>query len=307
MRNHEIESWAYDIFDRVQKHQSIEDSRVELKSEWIDATKAARQIAGHANASRGEPILWLIGIDEKQGTVPGVIFTELSSWYEQVKAQFDELAPDPLCLNIPFKSVTVAALYFETDRAPYVVKNPKGGMIQREVPWRANNRTDTATRSQLLSLLSPLQKQPKLEVIAGYLKVENTTNELGLRADISIFLTQPAEQETVIPRHKCWIKFNLMDSGDLKSPPYFRFKGDGSTSVQTTENAVSIRGAGLFEIRYGTSFPQKGESNIIFDRDARIELSLYSVHIERAIKLNITLSPDKKKGEWSKGAYQFYD
>ena len=66
MRSHEIESWAYDIIERVQKHQPIEDSRVELKSEWIDATKAARQIAGHANASHGEPILWLIGIDEKK-------------------------------------------------------------------------------------------------------------------------------------------------------------------------------------------------------------------------------------------------
>ncbi len=306
MRSHEIESWAYDIIERVQKHQPIEDSRVELKSEWIDATKAARQIAGHANASHGEPILWLIGIDEKKGTILSVNFIDFASWYNKVKAEFDELAPEPISINIPTNGETVTALCFETGRAPYVVKNPQGGTIQREVPWREATGIKSATRSQLLRLLSPLQKQPKLEVIACYLKVENTTNGLRLRADISIFLTQPAEQEAVIPRHKCWIKFNLLDIGDLKSLPNFQFKGDGSTNVQTTQNAVSIRGAGLFEIRYENYFPEKVESNIVFDRNARIELSLYSVHIERSIKLNITLLPGRK-GEWSKGAYQFYD
>jgi hypothetical protein len=41
-------------------HQ-VEDDRVELKAEWPPAEhKTARQIAGHANASGGEPLLWII-------------------------------------------------------------------------------------------------------------------------------------------------------------------------------------------------------------------------------------------------------
>ena len=70
MRNHEIEAWALGIIDRVIQKQPIEDDRVELKAEWPDALKAARRIAGHANAARGEPILWLIGVDEKAGAIP---------------------------------------------------------------------------------------------------------------------------------------------------------------------------------------------------------------------------------------------
>ena len=62
-----------------------------------------------------------------------------------------------------------AALYFETDRAPFVVKNQEGGTIQREVPWREATGVKSATRSQLLRLLSPLQRLPSLEVIGGTL------------------------------------------------------------------------------------------------------------------------------------------
>ncbi|HKA22780.1 MAG TPA: hypothetical protein VKN18_31200, partial [Blastocatellia bacterium] len=136
MRIHEIEYWALNVLDRIKRHQPIEDSRVELKATWPDPKKAARRIAGHANAARGEPILWLIGVDEGAGTVPGIEFIEFASWYDTVKSAFDELAPEPVSINIPSDGVTIAGLYFETDRAPFVVKNSEGGTIQREVPWR---------------------------------------------------------------------------------------------------------------------------------------------------------------------------
>lgn len=68
MRMNDIENWALKIIDRVQSSQPVEDSRVELKAQWpVELNKAARQIAGHANAAHGESILWLIGIDEKEG------------------------------------------------------------------------------------------------------------------------------------------------------------------------------------------------------------------------------------------------
>jgi hypothetical protein len=92
MNKTQIEAWALSIIDRVRADQPIEDSRVELKSEWIEAVKAARRIAGHANAARGEPILWLIGVDEEKGVV-GAKQEELANWYSAVQNQFDELAP----------------------------------------------------------------------------------------------------------------------------------------------------------------------------------------------------------------------
>jgi hypothetical protein len=66
MRPIEIEAWVLRVVDQVKKGQPNEDRRVELKAEWIEPPeKAARQIAGHANAARGSNILWIIGLDEK--------------------------------------------------------------------------------------------------------------------------------------------------------------------------------------------------------------------------------------------------
>ena len=111
MRAHEIENWALNIIHRIQCGQPTEDSRVELKRDWPDDPwKAARRIAGHANAARGEAILWLIGADEASGAVPGVNYSEFSRWFGPVSAAFDELAPSPLSLNVPFSGVTVVAL-----------------------------------------------------------------------------------------------------------------------------------------------------------------------------------------------------
>ena len=78
IRAHEIENWVLEIIEQVESGQPNEDYRVELKAEWPDAKKAARRIAGHANAAHGEPILWVIGVDEKKGAV-GVNNEELAN------------------------------------------------------------------------------------------------------------------------------------------------------------------------------------------------------------------------------------
>ena len=117
MKPHQIESWALKIIDRVEANQPIEDFRVELKSDWIPAEKAARRIAGHANASRGAPILWLIGVGEERG-VTGARHEDLADWYAKVKAQFDGWTPQLTDLNIPVEQDTVVALLFETERVP---------------------------------------------------------------------------------------------------------------------------------------------------------------------------------------------
>jgi hypothetical protein len=57
MRPSEIENWTLKIIDQLKAGQQIEESRVELKTTWIDSQEAARKIAGHANAARGEEIL----------------------------------------------------------------------------------------------------------------------------------------------------------------------------------------------------------------------------------------------------------
>ena len=65
-----LEAWALQVVDRIKAHQPNEDSRVECKRVWIaEHWEVARQLAGHANAARGEVLLWLIGVDEIDGVI----------------------------------------------------------------------------------------------------------------------------------------------------------------------------------------------------------------------------------------------
>jgi hypothetical protein len=89
MLTSEVEARVYQIIDIVTKGNRVEDERVELKGIWIDAKKAARQVAGHANKLRGEPILWVFGIDEVRG-LTGVDPGEFSNWWNQFKSQYVE-------------------------------------------------------------------------------------------------------------------------------------------------------------------------------------------------------------------------
>lgn len=160
MKNNQIESWALRIIEKVEASQPVEDSKVELKAEWpADHAKAARRIAGHANAARGEWILWLIGVDEQQG-VKGAEAEEPNIWLGQIGKQFEGLVPRYFDLNVLTKNgQTVVAIVFETNRAPYVVKNPSFGKqagegVALEVPWREGTKVRTATRADLLLLLN---------------------------------------------------------------------------------------------------------------------------------------------------------
>ena len=159
MKSNEIERWALRVISQVESQEPCEDKAVELKTEWpVDHAKAARRIAGHCNAARGEPILWLIGVDEKTGVV-GAEYLEFSEWISVINKQFDGLAPTCHELNVPTNSgPVVAALVFETNRPPYVAKNPQFGNgkdpVEREVPWREGTRIRSATRADLLLITS---------------------------------------------------------------------------------------------------------------------------------------------------------
>lgn len=161
MRPEQLEAWILSLVDHIAKGEKIEDSRVELKAEWPDPQKAARRIAGHANASSGDEILWVIGLDEAQGVV-GVDPIDLADWHVRVHAQFDGITPSVTDLVVPASGMTLTALLFSTVRRPFVVKNPAhgqpgGGPITYEVPWREGTAVRSARREDLIRILIQLQ------------------------------------------------------------------------------------------------------------------------------------------------------
>jgi hypothetical protein len=160
MRPAQIEAWVLHLVDRVVAGERIEDVRVELKAQWPEAKAAARRIAGHANSSAGDPVLWVIGLDEIKGVVP-ISPIELADWRAQVEAEFDGIAPEFIDLAVPTETGTLVGLLFDTSRRPYVVKNPVfgkrgGGPASLEVPWRSGTAVRSAKREDLIRLLAPL-------------------------------------------------------------------------------------------------------------------------------------------------------
>jgi hypothetical protein len=265
MKKQEIEFKVLDIIERLEKGQPIEDDTVELKAEWPrDHFRAARRIAAHANSARGEPIMWLIGIDEKKGVV-GADFEELSIWFAKVRSRFDQLlSPNLISLSIPYNGLTVVALVFETERSPFVIRIPDStGFITHEVPWREANSTRSARRSDLIKLLYPIQKKPDIEILDGKIELQraiagmNQTGSYQWNLSRKMYFVTCSTETVVIPFHRCEVLFRPQGSPDekrfegLRIMPPTSYSSRGlkektqSLTVNSTENEVLIETAGM--------------------------------------------------------------
>jgi hypothetical protein len=326
MKSLEIESWAIRILERVENHLPVEDSRVELKSAWPDPIKTARRLAGHANAARGELILWLIGADEKRGVIAGANYNDLASWFPQVKGCFESEIPALQDLNITYKGKTVAALCFDTTRFPYVVKNSKGGEIQFEVPWRDGTAVRTATRSDLVLMLTPFAWLPKLEVIAAEIsgQVVRKPLPMPITFKVTVYLV-PLDIPITIPFHKCSAKLRSgtnivaenwrieMDTplarqekhnrkwasigqrGDTRFPAHTSVDVQtGPKNIEATEDEILIRGAGKIEV--------VGVSETVPDDWSELNLALTFTEavsgLAFSIEVNCPKSPTEEGSVW---------
>ncbi len=300
MKPSDIEYWAVNVIDRVVKGQPVEDSRVELKGDWTDFTRAARRIAGHANSAHGEPILWLIGVDEKEG-VKGVDYSDVASWFSQVKSCFDGISPESTGLAISYKGVTVYAILFETDRAPYVVKNASGGPIQLDVPWRDGTSTRSANRSELIRILVPLRRLPTVEVLNGNLvcNYNQKDNCWHWHATLYLYVASMPEVTLVIPFHKCSATFGvdqLIAPTSLtriwlgppsRNAPSQRSQPD-SLTIDGTSSELIIQGPGKFRFVAGANTQSPGGD--ITGSVASIRVNLHPVDFELAIHTETDLS-----------------
>lgn len=265
MKKQEIEFKVLDIIERLDKGQPIEDDTIELKAEWPrDHFRAARRIAAHANSARGEPILWLIGIDEKKGVV-GADFEELSIWFAKVRSRFDQLlAPNLISLSVPYDGKTVVALLFETERSPFVIRIPdSSGIITHEVPWREANSTRSARRSDLIKLLYPIQKKPSLEVLDGKIELQkaiagmNQSGAYQWNLSMKVYFVTYSNETVVIPFHRCEILFRRQGYPDeyrfdnirITPPTSYSTRGlkekTQSLTVNSTDHEVLIDTAGM--------------------------------------------------------------
>jgi hypothetical protein len=247
----DLEKRVLDILDRVLVKQPVEGQHVELKTTWIDATKAARQIAGFCNALRGDRGLWIVGVDEERSAVLGATNREFSDWWSEVKSKFDGERPSVTTLPVPYDNKMVVALWFDSSRAPFVVRNPEhgkpnGNNIAFEVPWREANATRSATREDLIRILVPAVKKPELELIDARLITDlcSTPNTVSCQIILKFFAV--VYSTTVLPAHWVTIECHPNQFAPRSSDRYeATFSG-----VRATESEVTLTGPGGFDLLF---------------------------------------------------------
>lgn len=264
MTPQEIEAWAIRVADSVSDGVRVEDDRVECKAQWpSDHQKAARRIAGHANAARGVSILWLVGIDEDGGRVAGTDHVDLDSWWSQVERWFDDgVAPTVRAFYVQVsETANVAALYFETSRAPYVVKTSLSA-VHREIPYRSATGVRSAFRHEILRMVVPAAHVPTLEILYATLSFK-----LIARPDGEEFVQVTGQGDlfidtadrVMLPAHRAlaWAHVRGL-LGDINYPMMLDCRVSGaidSHGIYVRPSGIYVNGPGTLPFQFFTGEP----------------------------------------------------
>ncbi|MGX1161304.1 hypothetical protein FBY31_0323 [Arthrobacter sp. SLBN-100] len=76
MRAIDLEARVISAVDQIRSGQSVENDFIECKRDSPKENKA-RQLAGSLNRAAGDPVVYIIGIDEKDGAVHDVAGTDI--------------------------------------------------------------------------------------------------------------------------------------------------------------------------------------------------------------------------------------
>lgn len=311
MKKQELETLARNIIAQVIAGNTVEDSGVELKSTWLEAEKAARRLAAHANSARGDAIVWLMGIDEKGKKVVGFEINEMSNWINKLAKQFDGEPPILTCqANLHYTEGTVVALYFETNGSPYVIKNSKGGYPEFEVPYRRGNDTRSANRLDLLRILLPKLKHPQVTLFNPKLSVLVSRNLQGTQPiplidkfdwtfTANLYFVPRTKDSVVIPHVNCTFAFTISDLSGLSYQLPHVFKPIGkSLTIRHSASEIIIDGPGSveFEAKGSIGFDSRSKT-IVPKEDATINIRILPIHAEeQMIVRKILKYIDKPRG-----------
>jgi hypothetical protein len=340
LRPQQLEARVIELVDLVLAGGRVEDDLVECKSQWPDSTnrRSARQLAGHANKARGEPILWIIGLDEDAHMLTAVRSVDVADWWPTMSSRFDQEAPElehHLVVHVGERQA-VTALRFLTDRSPYLILGGgEDGKLDREVPIRDGTRTRSARRDELLRLLIPAVAPPAAQLLSATLTVDyEPAKEDGPVPDpdrttfhfqATMFFEQPAMSTGVVMLPKHLMHARIEDPrGGFRSPvwelrysypqsgarPAFGGTMERTVVVNTpTTHGVDRRYDGVFITGPGTlvvTFWQRLDDDLLpmlLGHAIQVHLSLGVAGLDRRVRLDAELDPaprepGKGRSQW---------
>ena len=173
MTNAELEAWVQELVARAVAGNTIEDAVVECKAALPETpNKAARQLAGFANAARATEVLLLVGVDDDAHQLTGARVTDSAQWWTQVQKAFDGPAPElVIAIDVRTPTGVVHAMLLGTARAPFVVRVPDRPDGLLEVPWRVATGTRSARHEELLEVIVPRVAAPRFEILDAWLEI----------------------------------------------------------------------------------------------------------------------------------------
>ena len=278
----EVEARARAIVSAARAGQLSEDDYAELKRELPDPGKTVRQLAGMANRANGENFLYLIGVDESDGSIHALDGQDPADWWARVEKRFHEGSPSLIKhLNVEFTpGETFTVLEFESTNAPYMIAT--GGSPDLEFPIRVGTRTRTARRHEVLAMVAQQQSGAAVLVLSASLLASwhasqtYVTTDLGEEeipeqnrlAGVANLFVEPERQDAML------LPLHLMSgtlSGNGKSysvtptPEFNEMAPSASTETPTfgtraTHEGIVITGPGRCSITFSIQTDQNMES-----------------------------------------------
>ncbi|MGW2092086.1 hypothetical protein [Promicromonospora sukumoe] len=267
MHRNILEARVISAVMRVLDGNRTEDDFIEVKSVWPEPKKYIRQFAGAANRAAGSDIVLIVGLDETRHRLTPAGDEDPESWWSQLQSGFDGgAAPDlvnNLTVEIP-SGGSVVAFAFQTDGAPYVIKNPEGKGPDLEVPIRKATKTEWARRSDLIRMLARRVHTPNAVPLDSQLQViwhdAQQSNLQGIGAQVehirmtvqlNMFIEHLAPEYAMLPHYS--MRAELEVGGERYSMTVDEYRpSDKIRSL--SPHGVEVRSDGLLLTGPGKAF-----------------------------------------------------
>jgi hypothetical protein len=318
MRPIDLEARVISAVDRIRAGQSVEDDLIECKRDWPQESKA-RQLAGSLNRAGGDPVVYIIGIDEKTGAVHDISGTDVLDWWGQIIPKFDQLPPEMvrhLFVPVGGDGEHVVAVAFDSARAPFLVKTGSANP-SLEVPMREGTGTRTARRDELLRLLIPSIRLPEAIALEGYFnanyypKVDKSPavgqgvvsgptyhqkEALTCSGKFRVFFSHNGQGTVTLPTHGMRGTLWVGDASyDMQVGPAVAEKQPGpSAAPVATRDAITITTSGAITLGVAhKSMPPAKRGELRAAKSLRLELELEVLGATRNLGISVILNKEK--------------